>query len=174
VAKGDVAGWPIIGAVGLALGVIFVTRSDPMARARTLRRIHALLRAGVPVLNFAEGTTTRGDRVRPFWRGSFGIAQRLGVPVIPVALRYRDPGLAWCDEATFLPHYLRTAASNRIHCTLSFGAAILPRAGELPEDMAARTRNAVGRALDRINHAGISAVVSSSRPHAVLPAARVA
>ncbi len=130
IAKGEVAGWPIVGPVGKAFGIIFLARRDPMARVRTLRRIHDLLAAGTPVYNFPEGTTTRGDRVLPFWRGGFGIAQRLGVPVVPVAIRYRDPALAWCDGATFVPHYLRTAARPCTEVTLAFGAPLHARTGE--------------------------------------------
>ena len=173
VAKGEVAGWPIIGPIGAALGVAFVRRADPMARARTLRRVHALLAAGVPVLNFPEGTTSQGDRVRPFLRGSFGIAQRLGVPVVPVAIRYRDVALAWTDDAAFLPHYARTTAHPRIAIDLVFGAAMPPRAGELAEDMAARARNVIARTL-RITDATARVRVPASRPDAVLPAPRVA
>ena len=67
--------------------------------------------------------------------------QRLGAPVVPVAIRYRDPALAWCDAETFLPHYLRTAGRPRVEVTLTFGAPMSPRTGEAPEDMAARARN---------------------------------
>lgn len=167
IAKGEVAQWPIIGPIGAALGVTFVARAEPMGRARVLRRIHDLLAAGVSVLNFPEGTTTRGDKVLPFHRGTFGIAQRLGVPVVPVAVRYRDPGSAWCDAATFLPHYLRTVGQTRVEVTLAFGPAMSPRAGELPEDMAARARNHITRSLD----AGTRLRVSPPRPDPVLPAA---
>jgi len=146
IAKGEVASWPIVGPIGDALGVTFVRRDDPMARVRVLRRIHRLLSAGVPVLNFPEGTTTAGDRVLPFWRGTFGIAQRLGVPVVPVALAYADPAMAWCNAATFLPHYLKTAARKRVEVTLTFLPAMPTRAGELPEDAAARARNSISRA----------------------------
>jgi 1-acyl-sn-glycerol-3-phosphate acyltransferase len=146
IAKGEVADWPLIGSIAASLGVTFVRRADPMARVRVLRRIHRLLAAGVPVLNFPEGTTTSGDRVLPFWRGTFGIAQRLGVPVVPVALAYRDPALAWCNAATFLPHYLKTAARARIDVTVTFLPAMPARTGELPEDAAARARNAIVRA----------------------------
>ena len=143
IAKGEVASWPLIGPIGAALGVAFVTRDAPTARVRVLRRVHALLAAGVPVLNFPEGTMTAGDKVLPFMRGTFGIAQRLGVPVVPVAVRYRDPASAWCDAATFLPHYVRLAGAPRVEVDLTFGTAMLPRAGEAPEDMAARARNAI-------------------------------
>ena len=54
VSKGEVMGWPIVGDIGRALGVVFVRRVDPLARARALRRIHTLLAAGVSVLNFPK------------------------------------------------------------------------------------------------------------------------
>ncbi|MBV8760953.1 MAG: 1-acyl-sn-glycerol-3-phosphate acyltransferase [Deltaproteobacteria bacterium] len=149
IAKGEVAAWPVVGAIADAFGVMFVRRESPAARVRTLRRVHALLSADVPVLNFPEGTTTPGDRVLPFWRGTFGIAQRLGVPVVPVAIAYADPALAWCNAATFLPHYLRTAARPRVEVTLTFLPAMPTRVGELPEDAAARARNAIQRVLQR-------------------------
>lgn len=175
VAKGEVMSWPIVGPIGHRLGVTFVRRKDPAARVRALHRIHRLLAAGVPVLNFPEGTTTRGDRVLPFWRGTFGIAQRTGVPVVPVAIRYRDPELAWCDGATFLPHYLQVARRPRIEVSLTFLPAMSPRTGEAAEDMAQRARHAIVRALDKMrwNHAGTRDQLSASRPDSVLPARRV-
>jgi len=141
--KGEIAEWPIVGAIGAALGVVFVRRRDRHARARALRQLHDLLAAGTPVLNFAEGTTTRGDAVRPLWRGGFGIARRLDVPVVPVAIHYRDPALACRDGATLIPHYLDVAARPRIEVTLRFGAPMRARPGEDPAAMAARARLAL-------------------------------
>lgn len=171
VAKGEVAGWPIVGPIGAALGVVFVERDEPSGRARALRRIHDLLAAGAPVLNFPEGTTTRGDDVLPFWRGGFGVAQRLGVPVVPLAIRYADPALAWCGGATFVPHYLRTAGRPRIDVALSFGAPIYPRTGEPPELMAARARRAVCTLLQhtRSPDAGSHPELPPPRSDSLLP-----
>ncbi len=169
IAKGEVHGWPIVGAIAGALGVMFVARTEPMARVRTLRRVHDLLASGTSVLNFAEGTTTTGASVMPFWRGGFGIAARLGIPVVPLAIRYRDPACAWTGGATFLPHYLETLARPRIGVSLRFGAPIHARTGELPEVMAARTRNAVAALLERMHlDAGLRPRVPSPRPDAVL------
>jgi 1-acyl-sn-glycerol-3-phosphate acyltransferase len=148
-AKSDVETWPIVGSIGAALGVVFVRREDPFGRARALRRMGALLSEGVSVLNFPEGTTTRGQTVLPFLRGCFGMAQRLEVPVVPVAIKYGDPDLAWCDGATFLPHYARTAARRRIDVTLTFCSPMPPRTGERPETYAARARNTIANALER-------------------------
>ncbi|MBA3461701.1 MAG: 1-acyl-sn-glycerol-3-phosphate acyltransferase [Deltaproteobacteria bacterium] len=175
VAKGEVASWPIVGPIGTALGTMFVRRDDPMSRARVLRRIHDLLACGVPVLNFAEGTTTRGTSVGPFWRGGFGVAQRLGVPVVPVVIRYRDPEMAWCDGATFFPHYLRTAGQRRIEVAVVFGSPMHARTGETPEAMAARTRGVISHLLDLTwwTDAGLRAQLSSPRPDPVLPPSRI-
>jgi 1-acyl-sn-glycerol-3-phosphate acyltransferase len=150
VARNEVSAWPVVGPFVGELGVLFVERADPLARAATLRRIHDLLAAGAPVLNFPENTTTSGTEVGPFWRGSFGIAQRLAVPVVPVAIHYRDPATAWSDGATFLPHYLRMAARPRIEVALSFGAPMHPRAEEAPEAMAARARGIISHMLDKM------------------------
>lgn len=175
-AKAEVAEWPIVGPISGSLGVIFVARKDRIARARALRRIHDLLAAGVPVLNFPEGTTTGGDSVRPFWRGSFGIAQRLGIPVVPVALRYEDPGIAWTGGASFLPHYVKVASRPQIKVTLTFCPALPVRTGEAPEDMAQRARNVIKRALDemRPTDAGLRSQLPPSRTDTLLPVARVA
>jgi len=170
-AKHEVRDWPIIGPIGAACGVVFVQRRDRMARARALRRMHDLLEAGVPVLNFAEGTTTPGDRVAPLFRGGFGIAQRLGVPIVPIAIRYADPELAWFGGASFVPHYVRTARRPRIDVTLRIGEPMWPRAGEPPEAMAARTRSVITQLLDKETHAGIRSDVSTPRPDADVPLA---
>jgi 1-acyl-sn-glycerol-3-phosphate acyltransferase len=176
IAKVGVSGWPLVGSLARRFGVMFVERDDPMERAIVLRQVHALLRAGVSVLNFPEGTTTPGVHVAPFWRGSFGIAQRLGVPVVPVALRYRDPALAWVGDATFLPHYLRTVRSARVELSLSFGPPMHPRTGEVPEAMAARARGLISHMLETMRSidAGPSPRLPSPRSDSVLPAADVA
>jgi 1-acyl-sn-glycerol-3-phosphate acyltransferase len=140
ITKGEVHDWPVLGPIGAALGVVFVR--DPI---RALRHVQTLLAAGVPVLDFPG----RVCGVPPFHRATFGIAQRTGVPVVPVAVRYKNPALAWVEASAVLPHYLRTAGQRRIEVELVFGAPMPPRAGELPEDMAARARNAILRSLSR-------------------------
>lgn len=176
VAKAEVESWPIVGPIGASLGTMFLRRDDVMDRARVLRRMHDLLASGVSVLNFAEGTTTRGEAVGPLWRGGFGVAQRLGIPVVPCVVRYRDPALAWCDGATFFPHYLRTAGQKRLEVAIVFGPPMQARTGESPESMAARARGLLSHMLDltRWTDAGLRSQLPSPRPDAVLPAPRVA
>jgi 1-acyl-sn-glycerol-3-phosphate acyltransferase len=171
IAKGEVAGWPIIGAAARALGVSFVDRSSAHSGARALRRSLAALRAGACVLNFPEGTTTDGTRVLPFRRGVFGLARIAGVPIVPVALRYASADLAWYGGATFLPHYLRTAARRAPAVEIAIGA---PMAADHPAgELAELARQRIAQLLrDLEEHSDATVVrlrVPAPRPDPVLP-----
>lgn len=169
-AKREVRDWPLVGPVAGAHGVVFVQRDSGPSRVRALRRVHDLLASGASVLCFPEGTTTRGDRVLPFWRGTFGIAQRCGVPVVPLAISYADRALAWCDGARLVPHYVYAAGCARLDATVELGAPITCRAGEPPEALAARARSAIIRMLERNHDARIRTDLPPARADAVLPA----
>lgn len=173
IAKAEVAGWPLFGPIARGSGVVFVERDDPWRRIASLRRVHALLAGGVSVLSFPEGTTTAGRDVAAFWRGTFGIAARLGVPVVPVAVRYPDAALAWIGDDRFLPHYARTVRRRRLDLAIAFGRPVEPRPAERPEAMAARARAAIRCMLETLQeiHAGPRARVSRPRPDPVLPTA---
>lgn len=145
VAKGEVATWPLVGPAAQALGVRFVDRGAPMARARVLRNLIATLAGGTSVLNFAEGTTTDGRRLLPFHRGGFGAAMIAGVPVVPLALTFDGGGLAWTGSATFLPHYWQVSTRRSIGARLEVLPALWPRAGERAEALAQRVHLAIGR-----------------------------
>jgi 1-acyl-sn-glycerol-3-phosphate acyltransferase len=176
IAKGEVERWPVLGPACGHLGVIFVNREDPHSGARALRRAHAALRAGVPVLNFPEGTTTDGTRLLPFRRGIFGLARIAGVPVVPIAIRCASPALTWTGGATFLPHYLRTAARRAPAVELTIGAAIRPgwfkSAGELAAFTHARVAQLLRGEEEVPDAATIVRRVPAPRPDPVLPAPR--
>ncbi len=178
IAKGEVASWPIIGRGAVALGVTFVDRARPMSGARALRRALRTLEAGVSVLNFPEGTTTDGSRLLPFRRGIFGAARLAGAPIVPIALRYASPQIAWTGGASFVPHYLRTAAGDGIAARLVIGSPILPWPRDAAGILATAARREIAALLgltplragaphdpaDRVR-------VPSPWPDAVLPAA---
>jgi 1-acyl-sn-glycerol-3-phosphate acyltransferase len=100
----------------------------------------------VSVLIFPEGTTTHGDRVLPFKRGSFGVAALAGVPVVPVALRYESAAAAWVGDDTFLPHYMRTVAKPYTRVSVDFLPA-LSHAGQDAGELAEQARRAIEDAL---------------------------
>jgi len=124
IAKAEVADWPAVGPWCRDLGVLFVERGAAASGAAVLRHAWRALRHGVSVLNFPEGTTTRGAVPLPFRRGVFGLARLAGVPVVPVALTYESDALAWTGADPFVPHYFRTAARPRSRATVRFGAPL--------------------------------------------------
>ncbi|NCW45939.1 MAG: 1-acyl-sn-glycerol-3-phosphate acyltransferase, partial [Gemmatimonadaceae bacterium] len=66
VAKREVSQWPVIGAVGRRLGVVFVERRPSRDLRRAVSELEARLREGAKVVLFPEGTTTDGRTVLPF------------------------------------------------------------------------------------------------------------
>ena len=50
------------------------------------QRAKAALDAGVSLLAFAEGSRTRTGHVQPFKKGIFNLAQRFGIPIVPVSM----------------------------------------------------------------------------------------
>jgi 1-acyl-sn-glycerol-3-phosphate acyltransferase len=99
------------------------------------------------VLAFPEGTTTRGNVVRPFRRGVFGAARIAGVSVVPIAVRLSPPELCWVDDDLFLPHYLKAAMRTRTVVQLDFGAAINARSFSSAEALARAARQAIRHRL---------------------------
>jgi 1-acyl-sn-glycerol-3-phosphate acyltransferase len=148
ISKLDVRAWPVVGSLAGRLGVIFHDRGSPRSGLKVLREAEQALRNQVALLNFPEGTTSDGTGVLRFHRGLFGLAQRLGIPVVPVALRYLPADLAWTGDATFLPHYLRLAARGRSAVRLRFGAPVAASAHPTAASLADAVRDQVANLLE--------------------------
>lgn len=139
IAKVEVASWPLVGALTRHTNIIFVRRGDAASGARALRLATRRLEAGVSVLNFPEGTTTRGELLA-FRRGVFGIARRLGVAIVPLALSFESAELCWVDDDSLVSHYARSllGRAHRVH--VEVGPPLYARAHETPAELAARAR----------------------------------
>ncbi len=120
--------WPLsalfrrVGAIGIA-----PRAEDPAALEKANALIDAALADGDLVCIFPEGRITDSGDLSPFKRGAVRIAERTGVPVIPMALRglwgswfSRHSGKAFST----LPRPLRQGAAS--HLELVVGAP-LPR-----------------------------------------------
>ena len=148
IAKSELSGWPFLGKVAAHVGTLFIRRGSPHHGAVVLRRALRRLAAGVPVLNFPEGTTTDGSgRLLPFLRGTFGIARRAGVRVVPVALRLDPPDAAWVGGAPFLPHYWRMTRRPSLQALVRFGEPVEARAFVSAQACADEVRARVERLL---------------------------
>lgn len=136
ISKTEFDSWPLIGRVARRYGVTFVDHGDTVSGARALLRARAALDCGLSVLNFPEGTTSTGESVLPFHRGIFGLARRMEVPVVPVALRLDDPDLCWVGDDRFLPHYLGALRRSEIGLHIRFGCPMTVGRYRSAEDLA--------------------------------------
>lgn len=169
IAKVEVAGWPLVGPIGRALGVVFVERGDVHSGLRTVFTAASILAHGASVLSFPEGTTSDGTRVLPFRPALFTVARRDAVPVVPVAIGYENPGMAWTGDATFLPHYLRFATERRCRVTVRIGAVVRPDGFGNATTMADVARDRVADLLRRSHVPAAPARVRPPRPDPLLP-----
>ncbi len=97
VLKRELARIPMVGAFCARLGMICVDRTAGAAAIRTLLRgADAALRAGRSIVIFPEGTRAPPDRMLALQPGVAALAQRTGLPVIPVAT---DSGRFWGRRA---------------------------------------------------------------------------
>jgi 1-acyl-sn-glycerol-3-phosphate acyltransferase len=144
-ARADLERWPILGRAAREGGTIFVDRADPRSGARAIRAIRARLVAGRTVTVFPEGTTYRGDEVRPFHGGAFSAVRGLDTEILPVGVAY-EPGAEFFGEA-FGAYLARMAGRPRIPLALCFGAPRVAVGGR--EDLARGLRDEVQALVHR-------------------------
>ncbi|HEU4578021.1 MAG TPA: lysophospholipid acyltransferase family protein [Polyangiaceae bacterium] len=145
VAKEEVADWPVVGQLCRRLNVIFVRRSDPASGAAALWRAMRTLEAGVSVLNFPEGTTTRGA-TRLFQRGIFGLSALMNIPIVPLSISFDAPELCWVDDETLLGHYSSEFVGRSPIVHVEVGPGQYLQRGESAAEFAARVRLWIVRA----------------------------
>jgi 1-acyl-sn-glycerol-3-phosphate acyltransferase len=118
IAKSEVAGWPVIGALCRLQRTIFIERRQRCARGQPDALRRALL-SGSSLILFPEGTSSDGNRVLPFKSALFAAADArpggLEIKVQPVTIAYsRHGGLpmgrrlrpifAWYGDMTLVGH----------------------------------------------------------------------
>jgi 1-acyl-sn-glycerol-3-phosphate acyltransferase len=137
IAKGDVAGWPVIGAIARLGRTIFVSRARGTVM-REQRELEGRLAAGDNVLLFPEGTTSDGNRVLPFASAFLTLAFCPANPAVqPVTIVYDQldglpvrrgdrAELAWYGDMDLAPHVLKLARRCSLRATIVLGTPVLP------------------------------------------------
>jgi 1-acyl-sn-glycerol-3-phosphate acyltransferase len=128
VAKREVAGWPVVGFLARLGRVMFVDRRRGKDLLRVGDEIRGTLAAGVPVVFFPEGTSSRGESVLPFHPGLLQPAAEAGLACRALTLHYETPDecrppactICWWGEMTFTPHVWELMKIARIDATLHF------------------------------------------------------
>jgi 1-acyl-sn-glycerol-3-phosphate acyltransferase len=152
VAKSEVRGWPLIGAIASGFGTVFLKRGCPRAAARAVAHLADVLSDGSPVAAFPEGTTSDGNRLRYFYPAMFQAAVRSGARVQPVAIRYRDgegrPTSAadFIGDMSIFDSLRRLLREPRLTADLIFCAPLDP-SGQTRRQLAAGARAAIAAAL---------------------------
>ena len=88
VAKKEMKKVPLLSEWMIYVNCLFLDRNDPRDGIRMIREGVEKLKAGTCIWIFPEGTRSRGEDeldMLPFKEGSLKMAQKAGVPVIPVA-----------------------------------------------------------------------------------------
>ena len=78
---------PVLGYAMRLAGCVAVERSGRIESAKqSLRAAAAVLRSGLSITIFPEGTRSETEQMLPFKKGPFFLAMQTGVPVVPVTI----------------------------------------------------------------------------------------
>ncbi|MBV9847309.1 MAG: 1-acyl-sn-glycerol-3-phosphate acyltransferase [Kutzneria sp.] len=114
VAKRDIKDWPVIGRLVSGVGSVFIDRGRLTELPGTVSVLAAVLRSGRAVGATPEGTTWCGVASGRFRPALFQAAVEAGVPVRPVALRYRLADGTATTAAAFVGHENLVGAIRRV------------------------------------------------------------
>jgi len=86
VAKHSLFRIPFLGLAMRRAGFISIDRTNRARAIQSLELAAARVRAGNSVILFPEGTRSTDGRLQPFKKGSFHLALRAGVPIVPIVI----------------------------------------------------------------------------------------
>ena len=124
VGKAELKKWPFVKLGALITNSILVDRSEIKSLVKTMNKIKASVNQNIPVTLFPEGTTYKGPLTKPFKNGSFKIAAETNIPIIPMAIHFKDENDAWVDNDTFLGHIFRQMGKPVTKVYLRYGTPI--------------------------------------------------
>jgi lyso-ornithine lipid O-acyltransferase len=125
VAKREVLNWPVFGFFARCGGTIFIDRQSRGSTDEAARQMIDVLRKGVAVLLFPEGTSTDGSKVLRFHPSLLEPAIALGKAIVPAAIGYRMPGaeerdLCYYGDVHFAPHLRQLLGCTGIFTEIEF------------------------------------------------------
>ena len=86
-AKAELFKIPIFGYAMQRAGYISIDRSNRRTAIKSLKQAAEIIRSGVSVMIFPEGTRSQDGTIRPFKKGGFVLAIDSGVPIVPVVIK---------------------------------------------------------------------------------------
>lgn len=86
IAKKELFRIPFFGWAMAASGTIKVDRSNREKALKSIERAGELIKKGVSVILFPEGTRSSDGEIHAFKKGAFVLATKSGVPVVPISI----------------------------------------------------------------------------------------
>jgi len=86
VAKKSLFRIPVFGQALARMGSIAVDRDNLQSAIQSLNRATAIVKSGVSMIIFPEGTRASSRELLPFKKGVFIMAMRAGQPIVPVSI----------------------------------------------------------------------------------------
>ncbi len=153
VSKSDVKHWPLVGALVEGVDTLFIERSSKRDALRVVHQTAAALQAGDCVAVFPEGTTGAGPALLPFHANLLQAAIATDAPVLPLVLRWHEPGERFSTAARFIGDTTLVQSLWRIASARGLGMHVQILAPVLPEG---RDRRALAEALRVSISAGLA------------------
>ena len=149
VGKAELKKWPFGKTGAKVTNSILVDRSEIKSLLKTMNAIKASVNKGIPVTLFPEGTTHKGPLTKSFKNGSFKIAADAGIPVIPMAIHYKNKNDAWVGKDTFLGHFFRQMGKPVTRVHLKYGTPVI---NNDYKELQNETRRQIDSMLTELNH----------------------
>jgi 1-acyl-sn-glycerol-3-phosphate acyltransferase len=162
VSKSEVLDWPMFGILARCGGTIFVERSKVHGVNHPARKLADVLRSGIPVILFPEGTSTDGGSVLPFRSAFFEPAIVTQSPIRAAAIGYsvsdgNEADLCYYGEIAFFPHLVSVLSRKRAQGHIVFGE-------EVAGIDRKTTASAAWKAVVRMRERKIGIAVSEDHP----------
>lgn len=160
IAKKEVASWPIVGITAKLTNTIFVDRSRRHQTAEVNAEIARKLALGDPVVLFAEGTSSDGNRVLEFRSALVGAVAQVepGHEVLlqPVSIAYtriqgmamgrlHRPVAAWYGDIDFVPHFKVFVRRGAVDVKIAYGTPVPYSEGDDRKQLTRRLETEVRR-----------------------------
>lgn len=131
VAKAEVEKLPIMGYGARISGVHFVKRESKESRKATRSDISETIDNGNSILIYPEGTTIETPKSGPFKPGTFHMAAKDKVKIIPIAIEYGHEGDAWVGKDNMPIHFFKQFGMRNKKITVHYGDPMWDEDGDV-------------------------------------------
>ena len=158
--KIEMKSWPFIGFMTGLSRPVWIDRSSRQKSKISAEAMADTMRGGIPMIVYAEGTTTDGQHgLLPFKSTPFEAVAEAGLPILPI-LTFYDPvkggkfSMAWSGSDKLLPHVWRVLGLKESRAEVFVLEQVAPLPGEDRKELARRVHDLMEREYWRIKNHG--------------------